>query len=209
MYVPESFNEPDREVILDLVEAHGFATLLSWTGGDPVVSHIPLLVDRAVPGQERLLGHVARANGHWQAFDGKAPALAIFAGPHAYVSPSWYATTPTVPTWNYAVAHVYGRPRIVDADATWGIVRRMVERYEGGRRDRWPGELPAAFVADELRAIVGFELPIDWLVGKLKLGQNREPADRAGALAGLEREPDRGSQELAAFARRYFARRGG
>jgi transcriptional regulator len=208
MYVPESFNELDRDVLLDLVEAHGFATLLSWTGGDPVVSHIPLLVDRAVPGQEQLLGHVARANRHWELFDGKAPALAIFSGPHGYISPSWYARRPAVPTWNYAVVHVHGRPRIVDTDATWDIVKRMVERYEGPRRERWSGELPPDYVAEQLAAIVGFEIPIDRLEGKFKLGQNREPADRANALAGLEREPDRANQELAAFARRYFARRG-
>jgi transcriptional regulator len=172
------------------------------------VSHVPLLVDRTVPGAEKLLGHVARANHHWRLFDGKTPAVAMFHGPHAYVSPAWYASSPSVPTWNYAVVHVLGTPRTVDDEATLDIIRRLIERYEGPRSDRWSGELPADYVSNLLGAIVGFELPIDRLEGKFKLGQNKNTADRAGLLAGLEGEPDRASQELAAFTRAYTKRSG-
>jgi transcriptional regulator len=141
MYVPESFNEPDREVVLDLIDRHGFATLISWSGREPVVSHLPLLVERA-PAGPVLLGHFARANPHTQLCDGATPALAIFSGPHAYISPSWYETTPAVPTWNYVVAHAHGRPLLVDDEATREIVARSVEKYERARAGRWSGALP-------------------------------------------------------------------
>lgn len=204
MYIPPSFAEPAREVLLDFIEEHGFATILSWRDSQPIVSHVPLLIDRTVPGAERLLGHLARGNGHWEHFGGGTSAIAIFQGPHAYISPSWYSTSPSVPTWNYAVVHVYGKPRIVSAEATKIFLRQLIAKHEEPRADRWPGDLPAPFVDDELRAIVGFEIPIDRIEGKFKLSQNRSQRDREGVLMGLEREPDSASRELAAFSRRYF-----
>jgi transcriptional regulator len=209
MYVPESFRESDRSTAFDLIDACGFATLVSWSLGEPVVSHVPLIVDRSDSGRERLLGHVARANPHWKRFDGKEPALAIFHGPHAYVSPAWYANHPSVPTWNYAVVHVQGAPHVVDSKETWGILQRLIGRYEGRRREPWKPDLSPAFVEENLQAIVGFEMPVAHLVAKFKLSQNKDAADRAGALAGLEREDDVPSRDLAAFARRYFGRKDG
>ena len=103
MYLPEGFRESDRSALYDLCDAYGFATLISTAPeaaglGALDVTHLPLLVDRSGAGAPRLLGHVARANRHWQRFDGRTPALAIFSGPHGYVSPAWYVTTPSVPT---------------------------------------------------------------------------------------------------------------
>jgi transcriptional regulator len=209
MYNPRTFVESDREVLLDFVEEHGFATLISWTTPEPTVSHVPLLVDRAAQGGEHLLGHVARANKHWKLFDGQAPVLAIFHGPHAYISPSWYSVSPSVPTWNYAVVHVHGTAQIADADATERTLRRLIEKYEGSRTNRWSGDLPAEFVREELRSIVGFQIRIDRLEGKFKLSQNKDATDREGALSGLECEPDTASRELASFSRKYFTRKGG
>ena len=211
MYLPESFNEQDRELVLDMIDQNGFATLISWTGadggtGEPVVSHLPLMIERRPDGLH-LLGHLARANPHWQMFDGKTPALAIFSGPHGYISPAWYETTPAVPTWNYVVVHVYGRPALVDPAATRDIVALLVEKHQRGRVARWSGDLPPDFLADQLEAIVGFRIPIDRIEAKFKLGQTRTAADRAGTIAGLEREPDRASQELAAYTRRYYAKK--
>jgi transcriptional regulator len=215
MYLPESFNEQDRELVLDMIDENGFATLISWRGADggdcePVVSHLPLMIERRPDGLQ-VVGHLARANQHWQLCDGRTPALAIFSGPHAYISPSWYETTPAVPTWNYVVAHVHGRPELVDVGATRDMVARLVEKYERARRggtERWSGEMPPDFLADRLEAIVGFRMPIGRIDAKFKLGQGRTPADRAGTFAGLEREPDRASHELAAYARRYYAAKG-
>jgi transcriptional regulator len=207
LYCPSSFAQSDRETLFELIDAYGFATLVSGGGTEPFVSHVPLLLDRETRGAERLLGHVARANPHWEGFDGSAGALAIFHGPHGYVSPAWYVSTPQVPTWNYAVVHVTGRPRVLDTTLTRTVIARLVEQYEGSRTDRWSGELPPAFVDGLVRAIVGFEIPIETIEGKFKLSQNREARDREGALAGLEREGGE-SATLAAFSRRYFAGRG-
>jgi len=209
MYIPNSFSEPDREVLFDLIEEYGFATLISWTASEPTVSHLPLLIDRNAPRPVRLIGHMARANRHWTEFDGSQPAMVIFHGPSAYVSPAWYTEHPSVPTWNYAVVHVYGKPRLLDDDATGRLLKRLVDKFEGPRKVRWNGDLPPAFVTGELRAIVGFEIAIDQIQGKFKLSQNKTAADQAGALAGLASEADPRSQELAAFSRKYFARRGG
>jgi transcriptional regulator len=107
------------------------------------------------------------------------------------------------------VVHVHGTAQVADAHETQGILRRLIEKYEGARANRWPGELPGEFVREELRAIVGFQIRIGGLEGKFKLSQNKEASDREGALSGLEREPDIASQELASFSRRYFARKGG
>src|SRR5687768_13776546 len=137
MYLPATFGETRRDVLFDFIETYGFATLISAGGIETQVSHVPLLLDRSGGDGGRLIGHVARANPHWRAFDGAQTALAIFHGPHAYVSPSWYVTTPSVPTWNYAVVHVYGRPRTLDAGGTREVLRRLVETYESKRKDRW------------------------------------------------------------------------
>ena len=110
MYVPASFAISDEKTLESFIERYDFATLTSSSSTGLVASHIPIMLRRSA-GRAVLIGHVARANSQWQQFDGTAEALAIFHGPHAYVSPTWYATSPAVPTWNYAVVHVYGKPR--------------------------------------------------------------------------------------------------
>jgi transcriptional regulator len=209
MYTPESFRESDRSVAFDLIHSYGFATLFSGSAHEPTISHVPMILDLPASGHARLLGHVARANQHWKLFDGAEPAVAIFRGPHAYVSPSWYANHPSVPTWNYAVVHVHGTPSVLGSDETWGVLRRLIEKYEAYRSTPWKGELPPHFVEEDLKAIVGFQMPVDRLEAKFKLSQNKDEADRSGALAGLEREGDAEGRALAAFARGYFERKNG
>jgi transcriptional regulator len=187
MYVPKHFEIADRAVLDDFVERHGFATLVSDVDGAPFATHLPLVLDRSQPPRGTLLGHVARANPHWQAFDGKREALAIFHGPHAYVSPSAYLTSPAVPTWNYAVVHAYGIARVVEDDAWVGaLVDRLIRTYEAGRAQPWPGVLPPEFKQKQLRAIVGFEMAITRVEGKFKLNQNRSLEDQRGVVRDLE-----------------------
>jgi transcriptional regulator len=186
MYVPASNDERDRGKLVELIEAHPFATLVTPTAAQLWISHVPLSVRR--DGHEIVLsGHVARANKHWRAFDGEAKTTAIFHGPHAYVSPTWYATAPAVPTWNYAVVHVGGIVRVRDdAATTEALVRDLTARFEeapnGWSLDGIPADLKDGLVA----AIVSFELRAETIEGKLKLGQNRSAADRAGAATALE-----------------------
>ena len=184
MFIPASFRVEDRETLYAFVERYSFATLVSTCGGVPFASHVPLLLDRD---NGVLLGHLARGNPQWEAFGG-TEALAIFAGPHAYVSPSWYAAGPAVPTWNFAAVHVYGTPRLLTPDRTREVVDLTVRKYEGGRPDPWPNELPEEFGRRLLAGVVGFEMPLARVEGKFKLGQNRSVADRAGMLEGLRRD---------------------
>jgi transcriptional regulator len=183
-----------------LVRAHAFATLVAVLDGEPFATHVPLLLDEARGPLGTLSGHVARTNPHWRAFDGRTPALAIFHGPHAYVSPRWYRGPDQVPTWNYEVVHAIGAPRVVeDPAAVRALLARMAEQYEAGSPEPWnPADLPER-VADGLqRAIVAFELPIERLEGKRKLSQNKAPADRAGVVAGLLAAGDPASLAVAA-----------
>lgn len=182
MYIPPHFRVDDRDALFDFIEGHGFATLVSTDAtGVPFATHLPLLLDRAAG---VLLGHVAKGNPHWELFAGRE-SLAIFHGPHAYVSPTWYATHPSVPTWNYAVVHVYGTPRLLTPERTGEVVDRLTRKYEGSRPNPWTGELPADYRRGMLAGIVGFEMPVSRIEGKFKLGQNRSAADRAGTVAGL------------------------
>ena len=124
LYMPPHFHVEDRAALVAFMEANGFATLVSHGAGGLSVSHVPLLVE--ADGQElRLLGHVARNNEHWRALEGADEVLAIFHGPHAYVSPTWYAQHPSVPTWNYAVVHAHGKARLMDEAGLHDVVTRL------------------------------------------------------------------------------------
>ena len=186
MYLPEAFAETRPEVLAALMRRHAFALLVSSDdGGVPFASHLPLLYDPERGPVGTLVGHLARANPHAARFDGR-PALAVFQGPHAYVSPAWYGSQPSVPTWNYATVHAYGSPRpIDDAAAVRRLLERLVETYEAGRTAPWPMDLPESYLAGMQRGIVAFEMPVDRLEGKFKLSQNRPEADRAAVAAAL------------------------
>ena len=184
MYVPDHFREDRPEVLHDAVRRIGFATLVTQ---GLEANHLPMLLGDGV-----LRGHVARANPVWKA--GACEALAIFLGPHAYVSPSWYPskaeTGKAVPTWNYIAVHARGRMRWMD-DAEWlrAHVGQLSATHEAGRDVPWMiSDAPAGYIDSMLRGIVGFELSIQMLEGKWKLSQNRDEADRAGTREGLRRD---------------------
>jgi transcriptional regulator len=201
MYLPASFRLDDEATIETFIGEHDFATIVSQSPNGPLVTHAPLIARRGPSGLV-LICHVARANGHWRTMDGASDALVIFHGPHGYVSPTWYASGPAVPTWNYAVVHAHGKPQArEDADFAESAVLQLVERYETGP-NAWRFEtLPADFRNGLLGAIVGFEMPVERLEAKFKLGQNRSDADRAGTIAGLKRESSPGAAALADLMR--------
>jgi transcriptional regulator len=196
MYIPAHFAQPDPNVLFDLIEAHAFGLLVSAGGslegtGGLIASHIPFLLDRPGDGGDddgngTLLCHLAAANDQVAALDGQE-VLCIFQGPHGYVSPNWYAKKPAVPTWNYIVAHAYGRVRLIrDPAALRGIVDRLSNIYEGP--DGWKlDDEPDSFFAGMARGIVGLEIRVTRLQGKFKLSQNRPLADIDGVIANLRR----------------------
>ena len=187
MYVPKVYAAPGGDFLHDFVRRHPFGLLVSRSGDSLAGSHIPFLLDAAAGPRGTLLGHLARANPQWKELEA-GEAMVAFSGPDAYVSPSWYADQVTVPTWNYAAVHAYGRPRLVrDVDALRVMVERLTREHEERVGSPWRLEQAAPILEAELRGIVGFEIPIDRLEGKLKLGQNRSTADRAGVVQALRR----------------------
>jgi transcriptional regulator len=189
LYRPAAFASEDQAAIERLLDEHPFATLITAGAGEPQISHLPLLHQREPAPHGSLIGHMARANPHWSHF-GSGASLAIFHGPHAYVSPSWYAQPATqVPTWNYAVVHVHGRAKIVtDRAATLATLQRMVTRFEGGRAVPWHLQLEGARLDAMVGAIVAFEIEIERIEAKFKLSQNKDEADRRRVAAALRSE---------------------
>jgi transcriptional regulator len=201
LYVPELFAERDESALHAFVDAYGFALLISPDAQDPPVTHLPLLLDRSRGERGVLLGHVARSNPHWRHMQEHPEVLAIFHGPHAYVSPSWYELHPSVPTWNYATVHAHGTARLMhDAEELEKLVRRLVDQYEGGRPQPWRMELPADYQTQMLRGIVGFEITISRITGKFKLSQNRPATDRTRVIEALG-QGDASEQEVATLMR--------
>ena len=208
MYMPERYVEDDPERISELLAGYGFAVVVTVDAeGSPFASHLPLLHDPRSGPLGTIVGHMARANPQWRQFDRAHDVLAVFSGPHAYVSPSWYETHPAVPTWNYAAVHVYGRARVIDDPAAARAhMQRLVEHHEASFEAPWRMDLPQPYETSMLRAIVAFEIEISRLEGKFKLSQNRDEIDRrnvadrldalghddAKALARLMRQPDDG-----------------
>lgn len=195
LYVPDHFRVDDPEVLARFIEDYAFGTLVSSGPRGLHVSHLPFLSDRVGPGL-RLLGHVARNNEQWRELERAHQVLAIFNGPHAYVSPGWYANHPSVPTWNYAVVHASGKARLLDEAELHDVVLRLSQRYEAGREKPWRmAELPAAYVDSMLKMIVGFEVEIERLEGKFKLSQNR-PAEVDRVIAALDASGEGGVADL-------------
>ena len=191
MYLPKQFEETRTEVLHSFMQERSFAALVVATDEGLSVDHIPFLVDETSGPFGTLRGHLARANPILTATRVDMDAVAIFQGPHHYITPSWYATKAetgkVVPTWNYVVVHAYGRPRFID-DEEWvrGHVQHLTLRHEGVRDSPWKvSDAPDEYIAKQVRGIVGVEMPIARLVGKWKLGQNRSEADQRGMIDGL------------------------
>ena len=199
LYIPPHFRIDDRDALYAFMEQHAFGVLVTSGAAGMHVSHIPFLPERGDDGAIRLLGHVARANEQWKALADAQHLTAIFQGPHAYVSPTWYASHPSVPTWNYSVVHAHGKARLMDEAELHDLLMRLSNLYEAGNAKPWRmAELPAAYVSSMLKMIVGFEIEVESLEGKFKLSQNR-PAEVPRVIAELEkgaREP-----QLAALMR--------
>jgi transcriptional regulator len=215
MYLPTHFEPPDRAAMLQLMQAHPLATLVSNGPQGLGADHMPLICDATdgADGSEGgngspgcLRGHVARANPLWRDAAG-TEVLVVFQGAQAYISPSWYATKAAtgkvVPTWNYMVVHARGVLRPIE-DAAWlhAFVSRLTDTHEAPRAQPWAvADAPDDYVTQMLRAIVGIEIELTALQGKWKLSQNRHQADRRGVADGLAGNGDEQGAEMAAWLR--------
>ncbi len=189
MYVPKHFAETEPNAMSDVIRSASFASLITSANNTPEGTHLPLFLDAKKGKNGTLLGHVARANDHWKQFDGDTTALAIFTGINAYIGPNWYKSLNTVPTWNYKAVHAYGKPRIIDdAEEVLGILGHLTQAHENESTGNWTmDKMEQNILRGMLKGIVAFEMPIERIESKIKMGQNKNPEDTAGAIDGLRR----------------------
>lgn len=203
MYVPELYAQNDIPALHDFMRQYSFATLITQHEGAPFASHLPLVVDADLGAQGALIGHLASNNPQSRDFAAGAEVLAIFHGPHAYVSGGWYEPNPmAAPTWNYAVVHAYGRARLLSEAELEQALHRLVDENEKGSASPWKQEITPG-LRGALSAIVGFEIALDRIEGKFKLGQNRSVPDRRRVIAHLS-QSERG-REMAEWMARSLA----
>lgn len=207
IYIPDRQLETDRKVILDFIEEFSFAMLVTAKGGVHI-TNVPTLVDRSPDGWGKLWWHIAKGNAQNQVFDGSTECTVAFHGPHGYISPNWYTTKNAVPTWNFAVVHASGKPRRIDDDAAFAkSLERLVGHNEGsyGGGDNWDfAKLPDSYLKGMRQGIVAYEMVVDRVEAKFKLGQDRSSADRAGILTGLK--AGRKERNLVELTEAYYAR---
>lgn len=204
MYSPPAFRVDDLPSLHAAIRAARLANLVTATADGLLATPLPLFLDPHEGPHGTLYGHLARANPQW-----KAPALgeamAVFMGPDAYVTPSWYASKrehgKVVPTWNYVTVHAYGPVEFFDdPDRLLDVVTRLTDRHEQPRAEPWAvTDAPEAFVRSQLRAIVGLRLPVTRIEGKRKMSQNRSEADRRGVAAGLAKSEFPSERAVAAL----------
>lgn len=204
IYTPAHFSTGDRAAIARLMHDHAFATLVTPQPDEPAISHLPLLWQAGDQPHGTLIGHCARANAHWQVAQGVV-SVAIFHGPHAYVSPTWYSEpAKAVPTWNYATVHAHGMLEpISDAAETRGVLDMLVQRFEGSRAAPWTFAMPERARDAMVGAIVAFRIRVRRLDVKFKLSQNRSREDRNGVIEGLAAEPYAESHALGDWMRAH------
>jgi transcriptional regulator len=191
LYVPEHFRETRIEVLRALIARYPLGALVAVTSEGITANHIPMQLLPAADGPALLRGHIARANPLWRLLQNDAPVLAVFIGPDHYVSPTWYPSKrehgKAVPTWNYATVHIRGQIRFIE-DGGWlrSLVESLTDEHERGIPNRWRiSDAPPDFIDGMVRAIVGFEIRVSAIEGKVKASQNRSAADRAGVAEAL------------------------
>lgn len=210
MYMPPAFRDDDPQSIRDTIRAARLATFVTATAEGPLASPLPLFLDPDEGEHGTLYGHLAKANPQWRV-PPIGDGLAIFMGPDAYVTPSWYETKretgKVVPTWNYVVVHAAGPVEFFDdPDRLLAVVDRLTRLHEGGLAAPWSvSDAPADFIRAQLKGIVGLRMPIARIEGKRKMSQNRSEADRAGVVAGLQASDRPADQAVADLVARPSA----
>lgn len=181
MYTPPHFRIDDPETLTAFLHTNSFGSLVTITNGEPFATHLPLLYQ---PETNTLIGHLAKANPQCKHLASAESVLAIFTGPHGYISPRWYTHAPAVPTWNYTAVHAYGTPKLItEPEALARILLTLEAHYEPE-----PIVYEATFFAPKLKGIVGVEIAILRLEGKFKLSQNIPAESRASVIETLKRD---------------------
>lgn len=188
MYIPPHFKETDVNEIESLIREFGFATLVSIKDSLPWATHVPLELVTDEGDHWILRGHIARANPQWKNFETMSDVLAIFMGPHTYVSPSWYNHR-NVPTWNYKAVHIYGKATFVEGEKLEAMLRKLMSRYETAHAEKPQGydEIPPNILEKDLRGLVGFEVKVERIEAASKLSQNRDSENHQSVIDNLKK----------------------
>lgn len=199
MYIPPAFREDEIEKLVAFMGANSFVTLVSIVNDIPVASHIPVVVT-VKNGIVKLSGHLAKANTQWQSF-GLGETLAIFHGPHAYISPSLYEKKESVPTWNYIAVHAYGSPQVITFEDTPELMDQMIDEmiqtYDSNYKSQWD-DLSDQFREGMMNGIIAFEMTVTKLEGKYKLSQNRSHYDQSNVAHSLLQSTETNIQAIGA-----------
>ena len=190
MYIPRLFNNENEEEIKQFLQKNSFGILVSSVKDEILATHIPLELEKNKNQEWVLQGHVARGNPQWKHFIENEKVLAIFNGPHTYISSSWYEHV-NVPTWNYIAVHVHGSIKILEGKELYLHLKRLVEKYEHGSSNPVSLDtMPEEFVQKEIQGIVGFEIKIESIDAKKKMSQNRNEKDYNNIVTNLEKRSD-------------------
>jgi transcriptional regulator len=208
LYIPKPHLVEDRRFLHDFMDEFSFVDLV--TAAPTIrITHIPMILDRSIGKYGAIYGHISRQNPQSKTFDGRQPAVIVFRGPHSYISPTWYAKTEVVPTWNFAVVHASGTPKpIDDKKAMHDLLAKLIHKFETSDSSAYDfAKLPDKYKYGLIAGIIGFEMEIELLEGKFKLGQERSDADKTGVLKGLQNaKPQRSIHDFtASFYERFKA----
>ncbi|WP_347551359.1 FMN-binding negative transcriptional regulator [Pseudalkalibacillus hwajinpoensis] len=199
MYIPKHFKMDDEEIIYDFIEKHGFAILFSQHKGEPFATHLPLMLNKS---ENALYGHFARPNGQWKDAE-KQQVLAVFQGPHCYISPTWYETTKAVPTWNYVSIHLYGKLEIVeDRKIIFDSLNDLVTKYETPDSTYNLNNIEPSFIEGMSKGIVAFRIKITKIEAKAKLSQNHSVERQKLIIKHLENNSQQDNIQIASLMKK-------
>ena len=203
MYIPTRFLETDHETLYQFIRDHSFALLVTngvasvATGLAPLATHLPMELQANGDGTIQLVGHLAKANSQWKMLGSETPALAVFSGPHAYISSSWYDHV-NVPTWNYLAVHVTGRTQILSEEKTLALLHQQLDHYEANSQCPVSvASMTEAYVRKEMRGLVGFSMQIETIEGAAKLSQNRDDKNHQAIVDELKKQNDFNANRVA------------
>jgi transcriptional regulator len=187
LYIPKAHLVEDRKFLHDFMDEFSFVDLITTT---PTlrITHIPCFIDRTAGKYGTIFGHVSKQNPQNQTFDGQHDAVIVFRGPHGYISPTWYAKTDVVPTWNFAVVHASGKLRAVaDRRPLLDLLAKLIDKNEDYKKTGYSfANLSDDYKFGLMAGIIGFQMEIESLEGKFKLGQERSAGDKQGVLKNLQ-----------------------
>ena len=201
MYIPALYKNENQEEITQFLQENSFGILINNTNGKLWATHIPLELEQNESGKPILFGHISKENPQWESFESDTNVLAIFPGPHSYISSSWYEKE-NVPTWNYIAVHVYGKVQIIKGDAVITSLKKLTDKYESQSDNPVKIEELSEKTMRQVAGIVAFEIEIENIEAVKKMSQNRNEKDFGNIISELEKTENTNSKDVAAIMKK-------